>query len=58
MDPLVIYTSMAVLCLAVLIVGWVFHKPASRKCPFCSTQVELGKTRCQICGYMFSEARF
>jgi hypothetical protein len=58
MDPLAIYATAVALCLVVLVVGWVFHTPASRTCPFCATQVELGKARCQSCGYVFSEARF
>jgi rubredoxin len=54
----VIYVSAVAVCLIVLVIGWAFHRPAARKCPHCAAQVQLGKARCQTCGYMFSEARF
>jgi len=28
------------------------HVP-TRKCHLCGAQVEIGKSRCQVCGYMF-----
>jgi hypothetical protein len=32
----------------------VFHVPiATRRCPLCETKVELGRQRCQVCGYRF-----
>jgi predicted amidophosphoribosyltransferase len=32
----------------------VFHTPpAVRTCPLCDAKVELGRQRCQVCGYRF-----
>ena len=32
----------------------IFHRPvATRVCPLCQTKVELGRQRCQVCGYRF-----
>jgi hypothetical protein len=45
-------------CLAVLVVGWIHKRPATRECPLCESRVELGKIRCQVCGYRFTTARY
>ena len=58
MDPALIYIGMLVFCLAVLVLGWIHKQPATRKCPLCESQVELGKISCQVCGYRFSTARY
>jgi hypothetical protein len=53
MDPLAIYISaVAVLLIASLAVGIWRHVP-TRKCHLCGAKVEIGKSRCQVCGYRF-----
>jgi hypothetical protein len=43
----------AILVIASLAVR-IFHTPpAVRTCPLCATKVELGRQRCQVCGYRF-----
>jgi hypothetical protein len=45
--------AVAILIVASLAVR-IFHTPpAVRTCPLCATKVELGRQRCQICGYRF-----
>jgi hypothetical protein len=41
-----------VLLLASVAVRIWRHVP-TRKCHLCGAQVEIGKSRCQVCGYMF-----
>jgi hypothetical protein len=53
-----LYFGILVLCLVVLVLGWIFKQPATRQCPFCESRVELGKIRCQFCGYRFTTARY
>jgi hypothetical protein len=58
MDPLLIYIgAVAILLVASLAVRIWRHTP-TRKCPLCESAVELGRIRCQICGYRFSTARY
>jgi hypothetical protein len=53
MGPLAIYVSaVALLLLASIAVGIWKHVP-TRKCHLCDAQVEIGKVRCQVCGYRF-----
>jgi hypothetical protein len=58
MDPLLIFC---------LIFGWfilggiamyIYRHVITRVCPQCEAKVELGKQRCQVCGYRFSTARY
>lgn len=58
MDPALIYFGILGLCLVVLVLGWIHKQPATRQCPLCESAVELGKTRCQACGYRFTTARY
>jgi hypothetical protein len=37
---------------------WWFRHTVTRKCPLCESKVELGRARCQVCGYRFSTARY
>jgi hypothetical protein len=57
-DPALIYFGMLGFCLVVLVLGWIHKRPATRECPLCESRVELGKIRCQICGYRFTTARY
>jgi hypothetical protein len=36
----------------------VFRRHATRVCPLCDSKVELGRRRCQVCGYLFDESRW
>jgi transposase len=53
MGPLAIYISMLVFVLVVLILVRIYHRPATRLCHLCGARVEIGKSRCQVCGYQF-----
>jgi predicted amidophosphoribosyltransferase len=45
--------AVAILGVASLAVR-IFHTPqAVRTCPLCEAKVELGRQRCQVCGYRF-----
>ena len=58
MDPLLIFIILiAWMGLAGIIVRIFRHVP-SRPCPHCNAQVEIGKARCQECGYLFTSARY
>jgi hypothetical protein len=53
-EPLAIYlAAVALLVLASVAVGIWKHVP-TRKCHLCGAQVELGRGRCQVCGYRFA----
>jgi hypothetical protein len=56
-NPLLIYVGLLVVMLAASLLVWVFRHTPSRRCPLCEAQVEIGRTRCQTCGYRFSTAR-
>ena len=53
-----IYASMAGLLLVTSVLVGIFRHVTTRKCPLCDSQVEMGRTRCQVCDYRFSTARF
>ncbi len=54
MNPLYIYIGLVVVLLALSITVRIFRHTATRKCHLCGVQVELGKGRCQVCGYQFA----
>ena len=53
--PLAIYMSVAVLLLALSIAVGIWKHTAVRKCHRCGAMVELGRIRCQACGYRFED---
>jgi len=53
MEPLAIYiAAVTVLLFASIAVGIWKHTP-TRRCHLCDARVELGRRRCQVCGYEF-----
>jgi hypothetical protein len=58
MDPLLVYISLFVFFIVAGVLVWAYRHVVTRKCPRCDAQVELGRPRCQVCGYRFSTARF
>jgi hypothetical protein len=42
----------------VRVLGWAFRARTTRTCPLCGSKVDLGKVRCQTCGYKFTGARY
>ncbi len=57
-DPLTIYISIIGLLLVLTVLLGVFSYHITRGCPQCNARVQLGRPRCQGCGYRFSTARF
>jgi transposase len=55
---LTVYVGLFVFFAVAGILVWVFRHHATRECPRCRTPVQLGKTRCQRCGYLFTDARY
>jgi hypothetical protein len=53
MEPLSIYIGIAVLLIAFSIGVRIYRHTATRKCHLCGAAVELGRGRCQLCGYRF-----
>jgi hypothetical protein len=52
--PLAIYISAIVILLALSIAVWIWRHTPTRLCPLCESRVELGRARCQVCGYNFA----
>jgi hypothetical protein len=57
-SPLLIYVGAVLVLVAASVATWIWRQSASRVCPLCEARVELGRTRCQVCGYRFSTARY
>jgi hypothetical protein len=51
--PLAIYISTIGLLLLMSIAVMIWKHTPTRKCHLCGAQVELGRRRCQACGYEF-----
>jgi transposase len=52
--PLAIYISVVVALIALSITVWILRHTPTRKCHLCGAQVEIGRRRCQVCGYEFA----
>ena len=53
LGPLGIYIVVAVAILALSAAVAIWKHVPTRKCHLCGAAVELGKARCQVCGYEF-----
>jgi hypothetical protein len=51
--PLAIYISAVGVLIVLSIAVRVWRHHPTRKCHLCGAQVELGKSRCQVCNYRF-----
>ena len=54
MGPLAIYISMVVALIALSLAVRIWRHTPTRKCHLCDSAVELGRRRCQVCGYEFA----
>ena len=54
MGPLAIYISVVVALIALSIAVRIWRHHPTRKCHLCGAQVELGRRKCQVCGYEFA----
>jgi predicted amidophosphoribosyltransferase len=53
LGPLAIYVSTVAVLLLLSIAVRIWKHTPTRKCHLCGAQVELGRRRCQVCGYEF-----
>jgi hypothetical protein len=53
MAPLLIYVLVALVLLGLSVGVYVNRYYATRKCHMCGAQVELGRSKCQVCTYRF-----
>jgi hypothetical protein len=51
--PLAIYISVIAILLLFSIAVRIWKHAPTRKCHLCGAKVELGRRRCQVCGYEF-----
>jgi hypothetical protein len=49
---------MMLVVLALGIAIRILVKVVTRKCHECGAKVEMGRQRCQVCGYRFDESRW
>ena len=53
MAPLLIYVLVALVLRGLSVGVYVNRYYATRKCHMCGAQVELGRSKCQVCTYRF-----
>jgi hypothetical protein len=58
MGPLAIYVSLLVFFVLAGGAVWIWRHVPTRSCPQCEARVEIGKARCQSCGYKITSARY
>ena len=58
MGPLGIYITIMLVVLVLGILIRILVRVVTRACPECGAKVELGRQRCQVCGYRFDESRW
>jgi hypothetical protein len=54
MGPLTIYIAIVVLLLGLSLAVRIWKHTPTRRCPLCESRVEIGRSRCQVCGYNFA----
>ena len=57
-SPLAIFVSMVGVLLVASVLVHVFRRNVTRVCPLCDARVEIGRRRCQVCGYRFDSSRW
>jgi tRNA(Ile2) C34 agmatinyltransferase TiaS len=58
MGPLGIYITIMIAVLMLGIAIRLLVRLVTRTCHECGAKVEVGRQRCQICGYRFDESRW
>ena len=53
MSPLAIYLSVVIVVLLLGIAVRIWKYAPTRMCHLCNARVEIGRRRCQVCGYEF-----